>query len=122
VLTLSVRAPSAAEASRDADAIGAAYLAARRSWLDQRRAELVTGVQRELMALTAGGEPAQRTRDYLTAVGAELASADTSPGRTVRATRPKQTSSRQPVAVTSGIALGLLLGSIRVRRTHRRKR
>jgi hypothetical protein len=122
VLTVSVRSASRAGAVRDSDAIVSAYLDTRRSWLDQRRARLTTGLENELNQLLTSGPLGQRTRRYLISVMARLTSADTSPGTVVRLSPAERAPSRRPEAVTSGIALGLLAGCAWVNRTTRRRR
>lgn len=122
ILTVSVRAPSAAEAVRESDAIAEAYLDARRDWLSQRRSQIVTSLEEELTGLRAAGPSGQRTRDFVTTIAAGLVSTDTTPGGVIRVSTPERVTGGHPVTVMSGVGLGLLLGSTRIARKLRRTR
>lgn len=122
VLEVSVRATGARLAVRDSDALVDAYLEARAAWLAGRRTGLATAVETELRLLAGTGASGQQTKQYLTASVARMVSADTSPGSLLRASDARRAGSRRAEAMTTGVALGLLLGCARVNRRTRRIR
>jgi hypothetical protein len=119
VLTVQVRAPTSAAAVRDSDAVTEGYLSARETWLAQRRSQLSAQLENQLAAVARAGRPAQPTRERLVADLATVSSQDASAGRLLSASAPERTPTGRQQAVTSGVALGVLAGCIRM---HTRRR
>ena len=121
MLVVSVRGSSRSQAVRDSKAVVDAYLETRTAWLVKRRTRLTTGLEDQMNQLRTNVLPGQPTRSSLNAVMVRLTSADTSAGRIVRASGVGSPPSRTPEAVTSGIALGLLVGCMRLKNARRRR-
>lgn len=119
VLTVQVRAPTSAAAVRESDAVTEGYLSAREAWLAQRRSQLSAQIENQLAAVAGAGRSAQPTRERLVADLATVSSQDASAGRVLSAAAPVRTPTGRQQAVTSGVALGVLAGCIRMR-TRRR--
>ncbi len=110
VLTLSVAAPTPARATRESEAITAAYLTSRATYLADRRDRLLATLHDELDRITDAGSADPQDRQRLAAAIVRIAATDTSPGMVVRRAEPVPADGHRAEAVTSGAALGLLAG------------
>lgn len=122
VLDLRVEAADATGAAESAEALAAAYLVARDDFLSQRRDDLLARLRQQRRELDAT-DPAQRDlRARLDQQVDRLLTGAASPGRVLRRSPAFAVRPSARVPVVSGAAIGLLLGSVLIRRRPLRRR
>ncbi|MDP3890575.1 MAG: hypothetical protein Q8Q44_05050, partial [Nocardioides sp.] len=110
VLELVVRDGNAQRAEQLAHAVADAYLDAREAHLVNRRGELVHQLDQELRQLKGSDGATASTRTLLRSAISHLRSSSASVGEVIRRSDARPVGRQTEVTITSGVALGLLLG------------
>ncbi|CAN5642889.1 hypothetical protein BH11ACT8_BH11ACT8_16220 [soil metagenome] len=120
VLDVLVEAPTGPGAEDAAGDLALAYLHTRRVYLEHRRDETLGNLREQLRSIGSGSARLTAARDVVTARIAHLSVSRPTIGRVINQSSADPVSTQPVVPISSGAALGLLVGILLRRRTRSR--